>query len=123
MKQLKTKEVAECRTNMLQTQHSRCALCQLPCSAEQAVLDHDHSTGAIRAVLHRSCNALLGRLENNYRRFGIQNLAAFCNGAAPYLQKHVTNVTGLLHPTHKTEEQKRDARNAKARKRRAVARP
>lgn len=123
MTQLKTKEIAGCRTKLLQTQCSRCALCQLPCTESQAVLDHDHSTGAVRGVLHRSCNALLGKVENNYRRYGLQNLAAFCNGLAPYLQKHVTNVTGLIHPTHKTEEQKRERRNTLARKRRAATRP
>ena len=120
---LKAKEVAECRTKMLIEQAGRCALCKLPCSADQAVLDHDHSTGAIRAVLHRSCNCLLGKVETNFRRYGVQNLAAFCNGAAAYLQAHATNRTGLFHPTHRTDDEKRERRNAAARKRRAAARP
>lgn len=120
---LKVKEVAECRLKLLTQQGYRCALCQLACSTEQAVLDHDHSTGAIRAVLHRSCNALLGKVENNFRRYGVQNLAAFCNGAAAYLQAHATNRTGFFHPTHRTDDEKRERRNAAARKRRATARP
>lgn len=116
---LKTTEVAKCRTDLLAQQGARCALCKLPCPPEQAVLDHDHSTGAIRATLHRSCNALLGKVENNYKRYGVPNLAAFCNGLAAYLQQHITNRTGLLHPTHWTEDEKRIKRNKAARARRA----
>jgi Recombination endonuclease VII len=119
MTRLKLKEVAECRSTLLTKQNSRCALCQLPCSPAQAVLDHDHTTGAIRASLHRSCNALLGKVENNYKRYGVANLAAFCNGLAAYLQAHTTNRTGLTHPTHRTDDEKRIKRNATARARRA----
>jgi hypothetical protein len=38
---------------------------------------------------------------------------------AQYLAKHSTNITGLTHPTYKTEDEKRIARNTKARKVRA----
>lgn len=120
MRRLKTTEVAKTREEIRQAQVGRCALCQLPCSEAQAVLDHDHGTGAIRAVLHRGCNALLGKVENNHRRYGVPSLAAFAAGVAGYLSKHVTNQTGLLHPTHKSEDEKRLARNAKARKKRAA---
>jgi hypothetical protein len=51
----------------------------------------------------------------------MDNLPAFLHGAAQYLQKHKTNVTGLIHPTHKTPEEQRIARNLKAVKKRAVA--
>lgn len=97
-----------------------CALCRLPCSEQSAVLDHNHSTGAVRAALHRGCNALLGKVENNAARYGVPNVSAFGAGLGPYLQRHQINQTGLLHPTHKTEDEKRLARNAKARKARAA---
>jgi len=84
-----------------------------------AVLDHDHSTGAVRASLHRTCNALLGKVENNYKRYGVKNLGAFCAGLAGYLQTHRINQTGLLHPTFKTEDEKREKRNKTARIKRA----
>jgi hypothetical protein len=35
------------------------------------------------------------------------------------LQRHETDQTGLLHPSHLTEDEKRLKRNAKARKGRA----
>lgn len=80
------------------------------------MLDHCHTSGAVRGTLHRSCNALLGKVENNHARFGVSklNLPAFLHGAASYLQKHKTNITGLIHPTHKTEDEKRLLRNKRA---------
>lgn len=62
---------------------------------------------------------MLGKVENNHKRYGIKNLAAFANGVASYLQRHTTNQTGLLHPSHKSEDEKRERRNAKARATRA----
>lgn len=121
MKRLKVSEVAECRSTTLTAQAGICGLCKLPCLPSEAVLDHDHTTGAIRGVLHRSCNALLGKVENNFRRYGVKNLAAFCSGLAPYLSLHSTNRTGLLHPTHKTDDEKRERRNKLARARRKKA--
>lgn len=102
-------------------QGGKCALCGLPGVIKDPVLDHCHTTGAVRGTLHRSCNALLGKVENNHARFGVSKdaLAAFLHGAAAYLQKHKTNITGLLHPTHLTEDEKRIKRNKAAVKARA----
>ena len=121
MRRLKTTEVSIVRYELLQKQGSTCGLCKLPCTTLDAVLDHDHSTGAVRGTLHRTCNALLGKVENNYKRYGVKNLGAFCAGLAGYLQSHRTNLTGLLHPTFKTEDEKREKRNKTARLKRARA--
>lgn len=114
---LKTTEVSVIRARLLAAQGGRCAICLLPVKRE--CLDHDHDTGAVRGVACSGCNALLGKLENNHKRYGVQNLAAFANGVAAYLAKHSINITGYIHPTHKSEDEKRLARNAKARKARA----
>lgn len=95
----------------------------MPVSTVESVLDHCHQSGYIRGVLHRSCNSLLGVLENNRVRFGLKNdaqFAAFMAGAHNYIIKHMVPQTHLIHPTFKTEEEKRLARNAKARKVRAT---
>lgn len=63
---------------------------------------------------------MLGVIENSFRRYGVKDLAAFTNGVASYLQKHSTNITGYLHPTYRTDEQKRDRTNKLARERRAA---
>lgn len=117
-RRLKTTEVSVIRERMAVAQGNRCAICQLPLT--KPVLDHDHSTGAVRATLHAGCNSLLGKVENNYRRYGVTNLAAFLAGTAAYLQRHATNQTGFLHPTHRTDDEKRERRNAKARATRAA---
>ena len=116
---LKASEVSTIRERQATAQGGRCAICGLPLT--KPVLDHDHATGAVRGTLHNGCNALLGKLENNHRRYGVINLAAFTNGVAAYLRTHAVNVTGYLHPTHKSEDEKRLLRNARARKTRAAA--
>ena len=117
MTRLTQKSLAQWRKDTLAKQGGKCALCQLPCSEAQAVGDHDHDTGFMRGVLHRSCNALLGKVENNYRRYGVPNLAAFLHGTVRYLQQPPHHVQ---YPTYRTEDEKRLARNAKARAARAA---
>lgn len=73
----------------------------------------------MRGVLHAGCNSLLGKLENNAARYGVRDIGVFTNGVAAYLRKHMVNITGLLHPTHKSEDEKRDLRNKRARASRA----
>jgi hypothetical protein len=70
-------------------------------------------------VLHNGCNAMLGKIENNAARFGVKSIPAFGSGLGRYLAAHATNTTGLIHPLHKTEDEKREARNKKAREKRA----
>lgn len=115
-RRLKRSEHATVRAQLLEKQGGRCAICKLPLTAAQAVLDHDHSTGAVRAALHRGCNSLLGKLENNAPRYGVRDLQSFANGVAPYLRTHAVNVTGLLYADFRTEDERRVARNTKARK-------
>jgi hypothetical protein len=119
LRRLKTTEVGTVREKLRAEQGGTCALCRLPVAAEKAVLDHDHSTGAIRAALHRGCNSLLGKVENNAARYGVPNVSAFGAGLGPYLNRHMINTTGLLHPTHKSEDEKRLLRNKRARTARA----
>lgn len=122
MDQLKASQVPGVRAKLLADQGGKCALCGLSCTPAQAVLDHCHREGFIRGTLHRSCNSLLGKLENNRARYGLGNdaqFAAFLGGVVKYLHSS-KNKYSTLHPTFKTPEQKRLARNAKARKTRAA---
>lgn len=110
---LKHSEIAVIRARLAAKQGGRCAVCKLPLSKD--VLDHDHTTGAVRATLHSGCNALLGKVENNYKRYGVSNLQAFLAGAGEYLASHSVNLTGYLHPLHKTPEEKHERTKARAR--------
>ena len=118
---LKTTEVAPLRERLLAEQGGRCALCRQPVKKDEACLDHDHKTGYIRAVLHRGCNAQLGHIENNMPRHKLTNIAkltAFLSSIPEYISRDWTDQP--LHPTHRSEEEKRLRRNAKARKARAA---
>jgi len=80
------------------------------------VLDHDHATGDVRAVLHRWCNGVLGKIENWSGRIGrgIDPLIFLANTLA-YLEHHKAHPSGVKYPTFKTEDEKRERRNARAR--------
>lgn len=77
------------RKALLIRQGHLCGLCGHYIDYEKAVLDHDHKSGRIRSVLHRACNSLLGKLENNYRRFGVtlDQLQVIAPTVYEYLQR------------------------------------
>lgn len=120
MLRLKTTQVKPTRDDMLTKQGGRCAITHYPLPAEKAVLDHDHASGHVRAVLSRGANSLLGKLENNYKRYGLSlgELFALGRNLEAYMTRDYT--TNPLHPTHKSEDEKRIRRNTLARKRRVI---
>jgi hypothetical protein len=99
---LKRTEIKSYRELQLQEQQNLCALCQEHI-IDDAVLDHDHKSGRIRRVLHRGCNALLGKIENNLplNRITISRLNAITNNLVTYIE---TKHTDILHPTHKEKK-------------------
>ena len=107
------------REAKLKEQGGRCALSGYTLSPSEAVLDHCHTTGHVRGVLHRGVNSLLGKCENNYRRYGLSlpMLAAMAPPLGAYLAKDYSN--NPLYPTHRTEDEKRELRNKRARDARA----
>lgn len=122
---LKSTQLAQFRARLADAQGNRCDLCGLPLGTKppyDPVLDHCHKTGAVRGVLHRGCNSLYGKIENNAPRFGVHNVAPFTHGCAQYARKHMTNITGLTHPLHKTPEEKKLAAAAKRKKAAAAKR-
>lgn len=78
----------------LLNQTTLCPLCNSP--LDRPVLDHQHATkseipgenGAclIRGLLCNNCNAFLGKIENNSKRFTIKDLPAFLRATANYLE-------------------------------------
>ncbi len=119
MKRLKTSEVALVRTKLLINQGRKCALCGQTMKASDACLDHDHVSGAIRAVLCRNCNRGEGKVRtvtNMCKRSGSQ--LEWLTSLVEYLTKHQEPQTPFMHPTFKTDEEKRLARNKRARTRR-----
>lgn len=48
---------------MLETQKRRCAICDT--GNVELVVDHDHETGSVRALLCRQCNVGIGNLRDD----------------------------------------------------------
>lgn len=122
---LKYSEVSQWRQAKLIQQGGKCGLCKTSIATGEDVADHDHGTGLMRDVLHRSCNSALGKIENALKRCGVKQPAAFLAGAWPYLQKHEAGPNSqvfapVYHPSHKTPEEKRALKNLRARKKRAA---
>jgi len=91
-----------------------CALCGLPISIAKTegrnsdyVADHDHTTGEIRGVLHRSCNAAEGKVANAAGRWGAKSMQY--DQIVPWLKALVGYLesagAGVIYPTHQTPEE------------------
>ena len=114
---LKPRDIKPTREQILLEQQGLCAICHDVVEPTEAVLDHCHKTGYIRAVLHRGCNCYIGAMENNLARNRIspERLELILANFQTYINTHRL----LVHPTHKTAEE-RTARNKKrAKSRRA----
>jgi hypothetical protein len=116
LNRIKPKDIKPLREQMLVKQGGRCALCQEVISPTEAVLDHDHKSGLIRAVLHRGCNTYIGALENNLARNRItpSRLEQILNNFWTYTQ----TLTDQYHPSHRTPEEKKLRAKTRAKKRR-----
>jgi hypothetical protein len=119
---VKTTQLATVRAQFAADQGNRCGICQQVTPAASQVMDHCHQSGFMRAMLCRNCNGLegkiLSRARQGQRQFDPQ---WFLRRVLAYWEKHHDAVPshGLLHPTYKTEDEKRLARNKKARLARA----
>lgn len=121
-RRLLTKEIPIATRSLLLRQGEQCALCKQKLTLATACLDHDHKTGLIRGVLCRNCNGIEGKIHNLVTR--ARRGAAhkdWLGALILYWIHHETDRTRLFHPTHKDEDEKREARNKKARQRRAKA--
>ena len=123
MHRLTASSLAAWREQLITRQAGKCALCGDPFTDKNpGVADHCHKTGTMRKVLHRGCNAALGHVENNAPRYFLTDLVklarwASCLASYLYARQYEDNP---LHPTHRTEDQKRELTNKRARKARAA---
>jgi hypothetical protein len=114
MNRLKTKEIKPYREQHLIKQNKCCALCGEPIT-DDAVLDHDHRSGYVRGVLHRGCNSFLGKMENSQamNRITASKLQAILKNYNLYVNQH----HDVLHPSYKTEEERKERTKARRRRR------
>lgn len=104
-----------------------CAICGKELDMKikgEGVLDHDHDTGRIRGVVHRSCNAAEGKVANAAGQWGAKStqysdIIAFIRRLLDYWDAPQKRY---IYPYHKTEDEKRQIRNKRTRENRAAAR-
>ena len=103
MKKLKQSEIKPFRVKMLKAQGGQDPITGLQIT--DAVLDHDHASGAIRCVLQREVNAFEGKVWNAYKRF-IRPLGASYEDVMIALIEYWSKdySENPTHPKHRTEK-------------------
>ena len=122
VRKLKVSETAPTLRQIVVKQGHVCAICKKPFTkTDGAVLDHCHKTGFIRGALHRSCNGGEGkvRIKAQWSHKGVTP-DEFLIGLGQYLAVHQKPRYALIYHSHKTTDEKRLAKNAKARRKRAA---
>jgi 5-methylcytosine-specific restriction endonuclease McrA len=112
MKKLRPKDLKNYRESLLRLNAGNCGLCGHPIESDP-VLDHCHTSGHCRNTLHRHCNALLGKVENyafgyGKHHFSPEILRDFLFNCFNYIEADYRDK--LLHPKHKTQEEKEIAK-------------
>jgi hypothetical protein len=51
-----------------------CFCCRRKPIGKRLSTDHNHTSGLFRGLLCHACNALLGKIENNFKRYGLHKV-------------------------------------------------
>lgn len=117
-------QVRSISLKLLKEQGGVCLVCKKPIDLSikgEMVADHNHLTGNIRGILHRSCNSGLGKLDNAVGRWisksmKYEDIVPMLENVLEYYNREETKY---IYYNHLTEDEKRLQRNARERKRRA----
>ena len=101
---LKPKEVKPFRLSLLRKQNYLCPLCETNILPHEATLDHDHGSGRVRRVLHRSCNQAEGRILSWIKRSRGSDAKIFINNLAQYWDVDYRDMP--FHPNHRNDVEK-----------------
>ena len=121
MRKLTQAELIVVREAMVKKQKHKCPLCGKSLRGRGvAVADHCHDTGTVRSALCRNCNGMEGKVRTAAIRSATkEGMIDWLINLAQYWKHHAENPSTYVYPTHKTEDEKRLARNKKARVSRA----
>lgn len=111
-------------------QDGNCCICgkvielQVMGKGSQYVVDHDHETGMIRGVAHRSCNAGEGKAANAIGQWiAKSNKYADIIPAMERLLEYLKKpALAIMYPDHKSPEEKAEAQRLKTNKAAALRR-
>ena len=125
---MKQSEIPQVRKMLLNKQNGICPICGKDLTRTAAinqVIDHDHSTGYVRAVVHRGCNKVEGSVLNTIQRWGkaahITDVIGTCKRLVDFWTLHQLPQTDIVYYNYKTAAEKRAAYNAKRRRARKNA--
>ena len=118
----KKTDLPRIKKELIAKQNGVCPICKKDltrCNPSNIAVDHDHSTGFIRAAMHKGCNGAEGKVLKQITTWGkakgkaeaiktLENIIAFW-------KLHKTPQTNLIHYKHKTEAEKRVSQNKKRR--------
>jgi len=122
MRKLKQAEVKVVRDALTKKQGGKCPLCGSSLAQKGAVLDHCHDKGTVRSSLCRNCNGMEGKVRTAAIRAAKKDgMIEWLENLAKYWRHHHENPSKYVYPTHLTEDEKRLARNKKARLKRKAS--
>ena len=106
----------EFKLSQLKVQKGKCPLTGRTVTMRTGVIDHDHVTGRIRAILTNGTNRAEGIINKALTQWAgmttKQEKIKFLRNLADYYE---AVPLPFIYPTHKTDDEKRIARNKKAR--------
>lgn len=110
MRRISKSEIPDVKKMMLNKQKGVCPICGqslLTVPSKDQVLDHCHTSGYIRGVLHRGCNGAEGKVRqvmSSWGRSGYSEAALIkaLENMVNYWKVNQTPQTDLVHPSHLT---------------------
>lgn len=119
--QMKHKDIKILKEKLWLENDKKCPLLDKEVPLEKMVLDHIHKRkdepaseqkGTIRESLEFRCNSFAGKIENSYKRYGLDkdiDLPTLLRNTADYLEKGAycdSEGNYYIHPKEKPEEKK-----------------
>lgn len=104
MRRLLQKELADYRYELWCDQDAICPLCDKSIEKADAVLDHCHTTGRVRRVLHRACNSSEGRVMKWAYSSKSSDPYVFLKNLIKYHQSNYEDMP--FHSTYLTDNEK-----------------